>query len=91
MENVIASTQGSFLNQTDSTDYAEACYSAITTLAFVAPDAVLPRIMERLRADLSSDISSLTDLDIGIWNTPEGQTFVDGEFPRGLSKPMVSL
>ncbi|KAN0130768.1 ARM repeat-containing protein [Lactarius tabidus] len=62
---------------TDPTGYAEACYAAITTLAFVAPDAVLPRVMEQLRADLSSDISSLTDLDIGVWNTPEGQTFVD--------------
>ena len=47
--------------------------------------------MEQLHADLSSDISSLTDLDIGIWNTPEGQTFVDGEFPSSLSKPIFSL
>ncbi|KAH9007605.1 ARM repeat-containing protein [Lactarius deliciosus] len=62
---------------TDSGDYAEACHSAITTLAFVAPNAVLPRVMEQLRADLSADINSLTDLDFGVWNTPEDQIFVD--------------
>ncbi|KAI0262196.1 ARM repeat-containing protein [Gloeopeniophorella convolvens] len=60
-----------------SDEYAEGCYRAITTLAFVAPDLVLPRIMEQLQLDLSSDINSLTDLDIGVWNTPEGETFVD--------------
>ena len=36
--------------------------------------------MEQLHADLSLNINQLTDLDIGVWNTPEGQTFVDGKF-----------
>ena len=36
--------------------------------------------MEQLYADLSLKINQLTDLDIGVWNTPEGQTFIDGEF-----------
>jgi hypothetical protein len=68
----------SYIEQGDATDYAEACYRAITTLAFVAPDTVLPRVMEQLQVDLSSDINALTDLDIGVWNTPEDQTFIDG-------------
>ena len=38
--------------------------------------------MEQLHADLSLNINQLTDLDIGVWNTPEGQTFVDGKFRR---------
>ena len=88
MINVVSSTRDSPLNQTDSTDYAKACYSAITTLAFVAPDVVLPRVMEQLRADLSADISSLTDLDLDIWNTPEGQTFVDGAFLSSFFMPI---
>jgi hypothetical protein len=67
------------VQQTDPTDYAEACYRATTTLAFVVPNTVLPRVIEQLRADLSPDTNSLTDLDLGVWNTPEGQTFVDGE------------
>jgi len=37
--------------------------------------------MDQLKADLDPIIlNSLTDLDYGIWQTPEGTTFVDGEF-----------
>ncbi|KAI9508386.1 ARM repeat-containing protein [Russula earlei] len=61
----------------DSADFAEAYYRATTTLAFVAPDKVLPRIMEQLRANLGPAINSLTELDFGVWITPEGQTFID--------------
>ncbi|KAH9976102.1 ARM repeat-containing protein [Lactifluus volemus] len=69
--------------KTDPADYAEACYRAIATLAFVAPNTIFPRIIEQLRVDLSSDIHSLTDMEIGVWNTPEGQTFVDVLSNRG--------
>ena len=44
--------------------------------------------MEQLRADLSADISSLTGLDLDIWNTPEGQTFVDGAFLSSFFMPI---
>ncbi|GLB43526.1 putative ARM repeat-containing protein [Lyophyllum shimeji] len=58
--------------------FADASYKAISTLAFVAPDAVLPRIMEQLRVDIHPDIiNSLTGTDFGIWLTPEGATYVD--------------
>ncbi len=66
--------------QVDPPDYAEARYRTTTTLAFISPDTVLPRVMEQLHADLSLKIGQLTDLDIGVWNTPEGQTFIDGKF-----------
>ena len=72
-------------DQVDPAGYAEACYRATTTLAFIAPDTVLPRVMEQLHADLSLKINQLTDLDIGVWNTPEGQTFIDGEFQSSFS------
>jgi len=37
--------------------------------------------MDQLKADLDPiTLNSLTDLDYGIWQTPEGTTFVDGEF-----------
>ena len=50
------------------------------TLAFVAPNLVLPRLMDQLRADIDPNvINGLSDSDIGIWLTPEGTTFVDGE------------
>jgi hypothetical protein len=79
---MIFSLHSLVVKQTDPADYAEACYRAIATLAFVAPNTIFPRIIEQLRVDLSSDIHSLTDMEIGVWNTPEGQTFVDGESQR---------
>ncbi|KAI0316101.1 ARM repeat-containing protein [Amylostereum chailletii] len=60
-----------------SANFDEACYRAITTLAFVSPGTVLPRVMDQLRSDLDSEVKTLTELDFGIWTTPEGIAFVD--------------
>ncbi|KAH7883448.1 armadillo-type protein [Phlebopus sp. FC_14] len=58
--------------------FAEASYRAVSTLAFVCPEVVLPRVMEQLRADIDGAIiNRLTDTDLGIWETPEGATYVD--------------
>ncbi|KAI9068620.1 ARM repeat-containing protein [Trametes sanguinea] len=58
--------------------FVEAGYRAITTLAFVAPNAVIPKVVEQVRSDLrSEETHALTDDDLGIWATPEGQTYVD--------------
>ncbi|KAG6864935.1 hypothetical protein C0991_006286 [Blastosporella zonata] len=58
--------------------FADASYSAVSTLAFVAPEAVLPRVMEQLRADINPTVvNSLTEFDFGVWLTPEGTTCVD--------------
>lgn len=60
--------------------FAEASYRAIGTLAFVAPHAVLPRVMEQLRADINGKrLIALTDEDLAIWETPEGTMCVNGE------------
>ena len=59
--------------------FAEASDRAIGTLTFIAPDIVLPRVMEQLRDDLDANaLNALTEEDIGIWETPEGTTYVDG-------------
>lgn len=58
---------------------AGAAYNAVSTLAFVASDDALPRILDRVRSDLNADeVNSLTELDLGVWDTPEGKTYVDG-------------
>ena len=50
----------------------------VTTLAFVAPDAVKPKVIDKIRTDLKADdVQSLTDDDLTIWATHEGQTYVD--------------
>ncbi|KDQ56445.1 hypothetical protein JAAARDRAFT_36597 [Jaapia argillacea MUCL 33604] len=56
----------------------EAGYRAVTTLTFVSPTTVLPRVMEQLRTCINpSEINSLSDTDLGIWQTPPDQTFID--------------
>ncbi|KAJ3902374.1 hypothetical protein F5879DRAFT_1043683 [Lentinula edodes] len=50
----------------------------VSTLAFVSPGDVLPKILEQLRQDINLDVlSSLTEDEFGIWATPEGTAFVD--------------
>ena len=61
------------------TGFALAGLKALTTLAFVSPETVLPRVMDQLRVDINLDIlNSLTETDYAIWKTPEGTTYVDG-------------
>ncbi|GBE83943.1 eIF-2-alpha kinase activator GCN1 [Sparassis crispa] len=58
--------------------FAEAGYRAVTTLAFVSPQEVLPRIIEQIRADINpEEINSLSEMDLGVWSVPEGKTYVD--------------
>ncbi|KAI0764358.1 ARM repeat-containing protein [Trametes elegans] len=58
--------------------FVEAGYRAITTLAFVAPHVVIPKVVDQVRSNLKPEtIRALTEDDLGIWATPEGQTFVD--------------
>lgn len=57
----------------------EASYRAITSLAFVLPDLVLPRVVDQLKVDVATDIKTLTDEDIGMWTTPEGEPYFDGK------------
>ncbi|EEA25943.1 hypothetical protein EYB25_003176 [Talaromyces marneffei] len=57
---------------------SDAVGSAAADLAFVAPDAMIPRIVKIISEDLASDrISKFTPTDAAITRTPEGTTFVD--------------
>ncbi|KAF9266994.1 ARM repeat-containing protein [Marasmius fiardii PR-910] len=58
--------------------FADATYRSITTLVFVSPDVVLPRIIDQLKQDVNREaINSLTEVEFGVWSTPEGTTYVD--------------
>ncbi|KIK38679.1 hypothetical protein CY34DRAFT_809070, partial [Suillus luteus UH-Slu-Lm8-n1] len=58
--------------------FADASYQAISTLVFVCPENALPKIMEQLRTDIDpSTINALSEAEFGIWETPEGTTYVD--------------
>ncbi|CAA7260345.1 unnamed protein product [Cyclocybe aegerita] len=58
--------------------FANTSHRAITTLAFVSPANVLPRVTEQLKSDINPEVlNSLSDDDLAIWATAEGTTFVD--------------
>lgn len=77
---------------TQQLGFAEASYRAIGTLAFIAPHVVLPRVMDQLREDLDAQVlGALTEEELGIWETPEGTTYVDGETWRLLFIPTFQL
>ncbi|KAI6029055.1 armadillo-type protein [Pisolithus microcarpus] len=58
--------------------FAAASYRTVSTLAFVCPEVVLPRIMDQLRADVDiKGINDLTEVDLGIYETPEGTAYTD--------------
>ncbi|KAF7294474.1 TOG domain-containing protein [Mycena kentingensis (nom. inval.)] len=60
------------------TGLPEASYSALTTIVFVAPDMVLPRVAKQLAADIDPiTLNALTEDDLGMWRMPEGTAFVD--------------
>ncbi|CCM02945.1 uncharacterized protein FIBRA_05060 [Fibroporia radiculosa] len=67
---------------------SEASYRAITTIVFIAPEVVLPRVMQQLNADIDPDkTSSLSDIDLAIWATPDGQTYVDVLASKKVEEP----
>ncbi|KAG6835384.1 hypothetical protein H0H93_001976 [Arthromyces matolae] len=70
--------------------FVEAGYNAVGTLAFVAPEEVLPRLIDQLRSDMDQDVvNALTESDFGIWETPEGTTYVDVLTSKGETKTTI--
>ncbi|GJE94641.1 ARM repeat-containing protein [Phanerochaete sordida] len=65
-------------SESSSSGFIEASYRAVTTLSFVAPQAVIPQIVEQLRRDIDAQaLGGLTEEDLAIWATPEGTTYID--------------
>lgn len=55
-----------------------AAYNAAADLAFVAPKVMIPRIIDLIRADLSStELKGIGPVEAAIFRTPEGTAFVD--------------
>ena len=40
---------------------------------------MLPKVVEQLKIDVATDIKTLKDEEIGMWATPEGEAYIDGE------------
>ncbi|KAJ5485375.1 eIF-2-alpha kinase activator GCN1 [Penicillium diatomitis] len=55
-----------------------AVWSAAGDLAFVAPDVMIPRIVDQIKQDLDgSRLAKFTATDAAIARTPEGTTYID--------------
>lgn len=69
------------VKQLFESELRDAAYNAVSTLVFVNPEDVIPRILDHMCADLDAhEVNALTDVDLGIWRTPEGTAYVDGKF-----------
>jgi hypothetical protein len=56
----------------------KAAYDAAAELAFVAPDAIIPKLMELVGEDLdASQLEKVGPMEAAIFRTPEGTCFVD--------------
>lgn len=56
----------------------QAAYNAAAELAFVAPDAVIPRLMELVGRDLDADqLCDIGPVEAAMFRTSEGSCFVD--------------
>ncbi|KAI0855068.1 armadillo-type protein [Xylaria cubensis] len=55
-----------------------AAHNAAADLAFVAPEVMIPRIINLIRADLSTiELKDIGPVEAAIFRTPEGTAFVD--------------
>ncbi|KAK0553938.1 translational activator of GCN4 [Tilletia horrida] len=57
----------------------QAAIRALSTLAFVAPESIVPAVVQHITTDLiqPSVLSALSENDLGIWHTEAGTLFVD--------------
>jgi hypothetical protein len=62
----------------DSPQVYSAAYDAAADLAFVAPEAAIPRLVKQLEQDLNSaQLSSIGSTEAAIFRTPKGTTYID--------------
>ncbi|KAF9775456.1 hypothetical protein IL306_006435 [Fusarium sp. DS 682] len=66
-------------NQSGQVDaIKKAAYNAAADLAFVAPETIIPRLLETLRRDLNAEqLHDIGPVEAAIFRTPEGTVFVD--------------
>lgn len=57
---------------------SKAVRNAVTTIAFVAPEVVVPTLVAQIKEDLNpANFSTVSDEDVEVWRTPEGTLYVD--------------
>ncbi|KDQ20094.1 hypothetical protein BOTBODRAFT_101949 [Botryobasidium botryosum FD-172 SS1] len=65
-------------DETKPASFGEGAIKAASTLAFVAPSVVIPKLLDQIRGDLDpASLESIGPTEIGIWRTPADVMFVD--------------
>lgn len=70
-ENILSLAKSAIASK--DTNLLNACYSAAATLSFVNNDLITPLISEVITAGLSVEGLTVSENDLKIWATPEGQ------------------
>jgi len=48
-------------------------------MVFISAEMVIPRVVEQLHVDINpAIINTVTETELGIWATPDGEMFFDG-------------
>ncbi|KAI7966942.1 hypothetical protein MJO29_000219 [Puccinia striiformis f. sp. tritici] len=67
----------------DSNQLSDAAYRAVTTMCLVTPQIAFPEISEFVRESLDPEkFAHIGSFELGVWNTPPGQTFLDVLAPQ---------
>ncbi|KAA1088540.1 translational activator of GCN4 [Puccinia graminis f. sp. tritici] len=67
----------------DSNHLCDAAYRAVTTMCLVTPQLAYPEISEYVRESLDPEkFIHIGSFELGVWNTPPGQTFHDVLAPQ---------
>lgn len=62
------------------THLADAAYRSISSLCFVVPDLAVPMYVTEILDTLKSEaITFIGTFETGVWNTPVGQTYLNGQ------------
>ena len=86
IEQIIRVTEDPILAQIPA--FQEAAFNAAADLAFVAPDVLLPRIIEEVCSDLDlQKVREIGPTEAAIFRTPEGTAFVDVLAKQAQAQP----
>ncbi|KAH9466352.1 hypothetical protein Pst134EB_001407 [Puccinia striiformis f. sp. tritici] len=67
----------------DGNQLSDAAYRAVTTMCLVTPQIAFPEISEFVRESLDPEkFAHIGSFELGVWNTPPGQTFLDVLAPQ---------
>lgn len=70
----------------------DAAFSAVSSIAFIAPECTVSQLAEQICRDLNPNrLLEIGDFELGVWNTPEGTTYVDSESVQCVTLQLTDI